>query len=181
MPKSERRLDAGAYRPHSHTSLRLIDFSRRRPVTVSPATSIGITLRIMEENRIGSVIVTEPGSGKPIGIFTLRDVLCRIAIPRFDIDQPIESVMTRNPASVPSTLSLPQAAQEMVRLDLRHLLVTSDDGALTGIVSRTDIYHWMCDSCASLRRAKPARAGERLPIQSHPSLFAATPSDAGLS
>lgn len=171
MQKSERKFAAGAYRPHHETLERLIDFSRRQPVTVQPDTSIGTALKIMEENRIGSVVVTEPGNGKPVGIFTLRDVLCRIAIPRLDIDRPIETVMTRDPVSVPATLSVPQAAQELARRGLRHLLVTDDDGTLSGVVSRTDIYHWMCDSCATLRRAKTAKTPERRSSQSNPDFF----------
>lgn len=178
MQEDERRLAAAAYRPHP---LRLIDFARRRPVTVGPDTSIGTALAVMEENRIGSVVVTDTGSRRPVGIFTLRDVLCRIAIPRFDIDRSIESVMTRDPVSVPATLSVPQAAQEMARLDLRHLLITGDDGALAGIVSRTDIYDWMCDSCASLRKAKLSRPREGRSIPSKAGFFGSLSGDAGLS
>lgn len=178
---NERQLDTVGYQPHGHKPLRLSDFHRRRPVTVYPDSSIGTALRIMEENRIGSVIVIDPDSGRPLGIFTLRDVLCRIAIPGVDIAQPIAKVMTRNPVSVPGTLSVPQAAQEMARLELRHLLVTGIDGALTGIVSRTDIYHWMCDSCATLRRAKTARAEHCPPVRADAEFFAAMPSDSGLN
>lgn len=166
MNNKERKTSASGHSAQHGALLRLTDFMQRAPVTVTPDTSIGATLDVMAENRIGSVIVTEAASGRPVGIFTLRDVLCRIAIPQVDVEAPIESVMTRDPIAVPSSLTVAQAAHEMGKLGLRHLLVTGDDGGLAGIVSRTDVYNWMCDSCASIRREKSKSArtvGRRQP------------------
>lgn len=42
----------------------------------------------MSENRVGSIIIVEPVGGRPIGIFTLRDLLHRVAAKTScDLDQ----------------------------------------------------------------------------------------------
>ncbi len=143
---------------HTGGPLRLSDFLHRKPVTVLPETRIAEALVVMAESRIGSVIVVDPADQRPVGIFTLRDVLCRVTIPGLDQGQPILAVMTTAPVAVRQSVTVSQAAREMARRELRHLLVTDPAGALVGIVSRTDIYQWMCDSCVSIRRAKAVTA-----------------------
>lgn len=143
--------------------LRLVDFLCRKPVSVFTDTSTHDTLVRMAEEQIGSIIVVDRDNGRPVGIFTLRDLMCRVAIPGANQNAPIAMFMTPEPASVPQTITVSQAAREMGRKELRHMLVTDKNGALSGIVSRTDIYQWMCDSCVSIRRAKAAIAIVRKP------------------
>jgi CBS domain-containing protein len=133
---------------------RLADFLYKAPVSVLPDTPVGKALEVMADSRIGSVVIVDPEDGSPVGIFTLRDVLCRVAIPAVGLDVPIATLMTADPVAVSQSISVGQAAREMGQSKLRHLLVTDASGALVGIVSRTDIYEWMCDSCAAIRRAK---------------------------
>jgi CBS domain-containing protein len=133
---------------------RLADFLYKVPVSVLPDTPVGQALQVMADSRIGSVVIVAPEDGRPVGIFTLRDVLCRVAIPAVGLELPISALMTLDPLAVSQSITVGQAAREMGRSKLRHLLVTDAAGALAGIVSRTDIYEWMCDSCAAIRRAK---------------------------
>ena len=67
---------------------------RRKPVTVTPEATVREVVESMSEHRIGSIVVVEPESGRPIGIFTLRDLLHRVAAKGLDLDQMIMSVMS---------------------------------------------------------------------------------------
>ncbi len=66
---------------------------RRAPVTVGPEASVREALETMERERVGSVIVTRPEDGAPLGIFTLHDLLRRVALAGNDLAQPVIEVM----------------------------------------------------------------------------------------
>lgn len=127
---------------------------RRKPITIPIGSSIERALKVMAENKIGSVVIVSAEALLPVGIVTLQDVLLRIALPRTDIAQPVASVMTTNPICVESSLSAHNAALRMTREKLRHLLVTNSDGVLIGIISRNDIYDLLCNSCISIRNTR---------------------------
>ena len=48
------------------------------PITVSPGTSIREAVRVMVDAHIGAVPIVE--DGRLLGIFTERDVLCRVTL-----------------------------------------------------------------------------------------------------
>ena len=113
---------------------------RRKPVAVAPETSIGQALQTMESSHIGSIIVVDPGSQAPRGIFTLQDLLRRVALKSCDLAQPISTVMTTNLVTLPPEATAYQAALSMARRGLRHLLVVDRDQRLVGIVSQNDLF-----------------------------------------
>jgi CBS domain-containing protein len=113
---------------------------RRKPVTVAPEVTIGEALQTMEANRIGSVVVAEAGGTRPVGIFTLQDLLRRVALKNCDLDQPISSVMTTRLVTLRPQATAYQAALSMARRGLRHLLVVDQDDRLAGIVSQNDLF-----------------------------------------
>lgn len=113
---------------------------RRAPVTVGPAQSVQEALQAMERHRIGSIVVAAPESGRPLGIFTLQDLLRRVALPGADRSQPIENVMTHEPAALGPNATAHQAALLMARRNVRHVLVVDSNGRLAGIVSQNDLY-----------------------------------------
>ena len=113
---------------------------RREPVTVAPHASVRAALETMERMRIGSVVVVEPESGVPVGIFTLQDLLRRVALQNGDLEQPISNVMTRDLIALKPQATAYQAALTMARRGLRHLLVVDPEGRLVGVVSQNDLF-----------------------------------------
>jgi len=113
---------------------------RRAPVTVPPEASIGQALKAMEQNRIGSVIVADAESRLPVGIFTLQDLLRRVALKSCDLEQPISAVMTTDLVTLRPQSTAYQAALSMARRGLRHLLVVDQERRLVGIVSQNDLF-----------------------------------------
>ncbi len=113
---------------------------RRQPVTVPLSATVRQAIRIMDEKRIGSIIVADETGRLPLGIFTLRDLLHRVALPGCTLDLPIAAVMTAGVVTVKPQTTAYQAALIMGRRGLRHLLVVDEAGSLIGIVSQNDLF-----------------------------------------
>jgi CBS domain-containing protein len=126
-------------RPTLHSQLAAM--IRRKPITVTPDSSLRDAVQAMAENRVGSIIIVEPESGKPIGIFTLRDLLHRVAAKSCDLDQMVMSVMSDSGLLMLNWRStVYQAALVMARHGVHHVIVVDAAGKLVGIVSQEDIY-----------------------------------------
>ena len=113
---------------------------RRTPVTVSPQISVRAALQVMDRDRIGSVVIAESDTQIPIGIFTLNDLLRRIAVNNGDLEQPIANVMTRDLIMLGPQATAYQAALTMAGHGLRHILVVDEKKHLLGIVSQNDLF-----------------------------------------
>jgi CBS domain-containing protein len=94
---------------------------------------------MMSDAHVGSMIVTDAAQ-RPIGIFTLRDLLVRVALADFSIELPIKQVMSTQPLTLPSEAMAYEAAMLMAKESMRHVLVTKADGTLHGIVSERDLF-----------------------------------------
>lgn len=110
---------------------------RRTPVTCAPATPVREVLETLHNLGIGAMVVTEDGA--PRGIFTLHDVLERVALPKLNLDQPVSGIMSTGLATLPPTAMAYEAALEMARHGIRHVLVT-DAGQLVGVISEKDLF-----------------------------------------
>jgi IMP dehydrogenase len=107
------------------------------PLVVAPDTTVHEVRRIMAEQHISGVPVTEKGErgGKVLGILTRRDM-------KFlsDDDQPVEQVMTASRlVTAPSHTTLEQAEELLYRAKVEKLLLIDDDGRLTGLITMRDI------------------------------------------
>jgi CBS domain-containing protein len=118
----------------------LSEVIRRAPVTVGPDADIRAALAAMDANRVGSVVIVEPVSGAPLGIFTLPDLLQRVALRGCHLDDPVIDVMTTGLISLKGQASAYQAAVAMARNGIRHIPVVDDQHRLVGIVSQNDLF-----------------------------------------
>lgn len=112
---------------------------RRTPVSCNPDTAIRSALQQMREAHLGSMIVTDAAQ-RPVGIFTLKDLLDRVVLADLSIDQPIGNVMSSQPVTLPPGALAYEAAMVMAREGFRHVLVTEPDGTLRGIISERDLF-----------------------------------------
>ncbi len=115
-------------------------FLRRNPVHVGPDSSVREALGRMCAARVGTVVVVDPASLRPLGILTQRDAIERVALVAGDLDEPVAGVMTGGVISLPLSASVHQARLAMARYDLRHLVVLDGAGRFVGVVSRGDLY-----------------------------------------
>lgn len=118
----------------------LAAFVRRTPVTAVPEMTVRDVTELMMEHKLGSIIVVEPESRRPIGIFTLRDLLVRIVSPGRDLDTMVASVMTDSGLLLLNWRATAyQAEMIMSRHGIHHVIVVDATGKLAGVVSQDDI------------------------------------------
>ncbi|RJX16474.1 CBS domain-containing protein [Candidatus Bathyarchaeota archaeon] len=114
------------------------DAMSKNVVTVDAGSTVETACRIMGEKRIGSVIVTK--EGKPVGIFTERDLLSKIILRNVDIrDAKVEEFMSKPLITIKPETSLREAARIMAQLHVRRLPVVDVEGRLLGIFTSADL------------------------------------------
>lgn len=111
---------------------------RRAPVFCAPETPIRVVLKAMHEQAIGSMIVAA-ADGAPVGIFTVQDVLSRVALGQTALDAPISAVMTMGLATLGPEASAYEAALLMAARGIHHVVVV-ENGRLLGVVSERDLF-----------------------------------------
>lgn len=111
---------------------------QRAPVTCSPDSTIRQALQLMQDNTVGAMVAVD--NRIPRGILTLHDVLDRVALAEIDLDQPVITIMSTELTTLPPHSHAHEAALEMAKHGIRHVLVT-DNGNLTGIVSEKDLFN----------------------------------------
>lgn len=111
---------------------------RREPVCCAPETTVGEALRAMSAARVGSILVVDRG-GSLTGIVTRRDVLERVALPGRKPGEPVSSVMTPRPKTLPAEASAHEAAVLIAREGIRHVPVM-DGGGPIGVVAEHDLF-----------------------------------------
>jgi len=111
---------------------------RGAAVTCKESISVRDALGSMRRQRIGSIAVTDD-QGSPVGIFTLHDLMNRVALAGRSVDEPIGTLMTRNPVTLPKDAFAFDAALAMSRHGIRHILVM-DGSRLAGVISDKDLF-----------------------------------------
>ena len=95
-------------------------------------------VQVMSERKIGSVVIVDD-DGRPIGIFTERDLLLRVLGEGRPLNLKLEEVMTKHPVVAKEDWSAAKALETMIAHGFRHLPIVDDSGRLIGIVSIRDI------------------------------------------
>jgi CBS domain-containing protein len=115
------------------------DIMTRDVKTAGTEASFAEAARILKDNRISSVIITE---GKRIaGIVTERDLVNVVADGLDPAKVTLEGRMTRELATVEPRTDIADAAQLMAERRIRHLPVL-DKGSLSGVISIRDLTNW---------------------------------------
>ncbi len=105
---------------------------------IGQAASVLEAARLMNEHRIGSLVVTDP-FGELVGIISERDILTRVVTAQRDpTTTQVGDVMTRNVISCCPETSLSDVRRIMTLQHIRHLPVV-DDGSLVGMISIGDL------------------------------------------
>jgi len=113
----------------------------RQVYTIEKGVTVSQAVREMNEKGVGALVVTE--SGRPIGMFTERDVLRRVV----DADKDpamtrVSSVMTRNVVAIAPADRVEEVMALMTERRMRHLPVV-ESGQLIGLISIGDLMRWV--------------------------------------
>jgi CBS domain-containing protein len=98
----------------------------------------------MNRHKVGSVVVMD--GDRLVGIFTERDVLYRVVAPGIaPASTAITTVMTANPKTISSDMSIQDTLAMISEKRCRHLPVMEGD-RMVGLVSQGDITRWLVDA-----------------------------------
>lgn len=106
-------------------------------VTATPKTTVHQIARIMTQ--IDSGVVPIVDEDKVVGLVTDRDIVVRVVAEGGDLEGPVSSIMSDGVQSCLEDDSVADAAGKMASHAIRRLLVYSETGRLTGILSLGDI------------------------------------------
>jgi signal-transduction protein with cAMP-binding, CBS, and nucleotidyltransferase domain len=116
---------------------RVKDVMSRKVICLDKKCTISNIAKVMDENGIGSVLITE--NGKAAGIITERDVITKcVAKGKDPAKASAESVMTTPLVSVDQDCLVDDAAKLMVSKMIRRLPII-DNGDIIGMVTATDL------------------------------------------
>ena len=122
----------------------------RKMITLDKGLSVKSAIRLMVKKNIGSVVVTADSSSNPVGILTERDILKSIAYRSVRPEKTkIEEIMSTPILSVEQDATLGDAAQMMIKKNIRRLLVKQDD-KYVGIITQRDLQKLMNDTISAL-------------------------------
>jgi CBS domain-containing protein len=114
------------------------DLVRQPPTVCRASSSIRDALVRMSAASVGTIAVTDVDE-RPVGIFTLTDLMNRVVLARVPLAAPIESVMTPRPGTIDTHQSAHQALASMA-LSRHHQLVVTTSGRVTGVISERDLF-----------------------------------------
>jgi len=111
---------------------------RRQPVTVTPNTPLRQALEMMDEMRVGSILVVE-STGALAGILTRYDLLKRVVLLETDLNVPISKVMTADLKTLSADDTVEAAANLMMHEAIRHVPILKDNQVF-GLISERDLF-----------------------------------------
>jgi len=116
----------------------ILDQKGRNVITISPSVSLGEAARVLEEHKIGAVVVVGMES-RIVGIFTERDVVRAIGTAGKDaFEQPVSAFMTADGSWCRAETGVNELMEMMSSRRFRHVPV-EDNGKLSGIISIGDV------------------------------------------
>jgi len=122
----------------------------RKMITLDKGPSIKSAIKLMVKKNIGSVVVTADSNQDPVGILMERDILKSIAYRRVRPEvTKIEEIMSTPILSVAQDATLGDAAQMMIKKNIRRLLVKQDN-KYVGIITQRDLQKLMTETIRAL-------------------------------
>jgi CBS domain-containing protein len=116
--------------------MRVRDVASSAVVVIGPQHTVRDAARMMAQHHVGSAVVTD--AEELAGILTERDVLKLVAKGADPDGTTVADVMTRDVVTVGPDWDLVEAAEEMSRRRIRHLVVF-EGGQLLGVLSVRDV------------------------------------------
>ena len=122
----------------------LSEIPHRGLLLIDAATSVGDTIAAMNEKHLGYALIVE--EGKLAGIFTERDALTKVVGgPQTALSARVDTIMTRDPDTLPAHASVAFALHRMSVEGYRHIPLVDAESRPVGCVSVRDIVDWMVD------------------------------------
>ncbi len=119
--------------------MKVKDFMTRDPASCGPQTPLRDIAKLMVDHDCGEIPIVDE-AGKPIGVVTDRDIVCRIIAEGKDPSSCKASDCMSSPClTISSGADLAECRKMMEQHQLRRLLVVEQDGRMCGIVAQADL------------------------------------------
>lgn len=141
---------AGSAAEQQAMNRHLRELVRSAPVTCDGNTALEVALRRMHEARVGSIVIIDSDQ-RPTGILTRHDVLDRVTLAGRLLSDPIRTVMTPDPVTLPADAPVHEAALLIAARGIRHVPLV-DNGKLAGVVTERDLFAMQRVSVRSIHR-----------------------------
>lgn len=122
--------------------MRIADICQRHIITIDASATLKDAAARMREHHVGALVVTAENRGRDqvVGILTDRDLAIEaLARGLSGADVQVAPLASRHLAAVPETGGITEAVAVMRQAGVRRLLVTGDQGELTGFVTSDDL------------------------------------------
>lgn len=107
-------------------------------VTIKPDATLADAARLLAEQRIGAVVVSDDGR-KPAGILSERDIVRQLGKSGPEIlSTPLSDVMTKNVQTCTTGEDALTILERMTEGRFRHLPVVDESGDMLGVISIGD-------------------------------------------
>ena len=113
------------------------------PRAVDRTATVGEAVELMRRENMGCVLVCD--GEKLIGIFTERDLMCRVLAVGKPLNLTIAEVMTPEPVTVLPTDPIRVAVRKMKAGGHRHLPVVDENSRPVGVLSVKRVVHYLVE------------------------------------
>ncbi|HVW67692.1 MAG TPA: CBS domain-containing protein [Steroidobacteraceae bacterium] len=137
------------------------DICSRGAIHVTESASLRDVAQLMQEHRVGAVVVTRPGP-QPIatGIITDRDIVRAQLEHVADLSRlRVADVMTPSPFTLRHDETVEDAVEQMREHNVRRAPVVTPQGSLVGLVSADDLVTEAARELDALSRLLSGRQG----------------------
>lgn len=131
----------------------IMALATKEVISIPPTKSIKDTAKVMMEHEFRRLPITDPGSGKLLGIVTVMDILdffgggkkFNIIEKKYEdnflaaINEPVKEIMTRDLITLSTKASIGDTLTTMLDNQLGAIPLVDADGKLVGIVTERDI------------------------------------------
>ena len=131
----------------------IMAIATRDVISIPPTKSIKDTAKVMMEHEFRRLPITDPGSGKLLGIVTVMDILdffgggkkFNIIEKKYEdnflaaINEPVKEIMTRDLITLSYKASIGETIETMLANQLGAIPLVDADGKIAGIVTERDI------------------------------------------
>ena len=107
-------------------------------ITLSENASVLNTVKLMAENDIGCIVVTN-SNGQVCGILSERNVIRVLGAKGFIENLKVKDIMSRNVYCMREENTIVEALRVMLERKIRHLSVVDNRSTLKGIVTLRDV------------------------------------------
>lgn len=124
--------------PESALGTQLAQQMRVDTPICGPEVSLRDALERMRDQRADALVIAD-ADARPLGVFTLHDLLDRVTLPGLSLDCSVASVMTPDPVGLPPGAIALEAATLMAEHRVNHLCVV-ERGRFKGLLREQDLF-----------------------------------------